>query len=246
MGEDYEKKLKTESSKPKKGGVMNIQGLNRQGSRMRYTGLRASIILFSLLFSFTMWGCSALFLVPVTLKEVKDYVSEREQSFSHPLRDVVASAGYSLKQLDFKMKRIEYLGNQGLIRAIAKEAEVTLHLYSVTSNLTRMKSKISTREGIRYFSTEEELFNKIRKVLAKDRLPRFRDAGKEMTPVYIKPDIKASVIAYLATGEKVDINGDYRNPEWNEIEIKSGVVGYIAANHVKPLPKEKKTASVDG
>jgi len=193
-----------------------------------------------------MWGCSALFLVPVTLKEVKDYVSEREQSFSHPLRDVVASAGYSLKQLDFKMKRIEYLGNQGLIRAIAKEAEVTLHLYSVTSNLTRMKSKISTREGIRYFSTEEELFNKIRKVLAKDRLPRFRDAGKEMTPVYIKPDIKASVIAYLATGEKVDINGDYRNPEWNEIEIKSGVVGYIAANHVKPLPKEKKTASVDG
>ncbi len=225
---------------------MNIQGLNRQGSRMRYTGLRASIILFSLLFSFTMWGCSALFLVPVTLKEVKDYVSEREQSFSHPLRDVVASAGYSLKQLDFKMKRIEYLGNQGLIRAIAKEAEVTLHLYSVTSNLTRMKSKISTREGIRYFSTEEELFNKIRKVLAKDRLPRFRDAGKEMTPVYIKPDIKASVIAYLATGEKVDINGDYRNPEWNEIEIKSGVVGYIAANHVKPLPKEKKTASVDG
>ena len=215
---------------------MKFQTSNQPRIRRRHTGLRASIILFCLLFSITMWGCSALFLVPVTLKEVKDYVSRKEQSFSHPLRDVMASAGYSLKQLDFKMKRIEYLGNQGLIRAVAKEAEVTIHLYSVTSNLTRMKSKISTREGIRYFSTEDELFNKIRKVLTNDRLPRFRDLGKEMTPVYIKPDIKSNVIAYLATGEKVDINGEYRNPVWNEIEIKSGVVGYIAANHIKPLP----------
>lgn len=193
-----------------------------------------------------MWGCSALFLVPVTLKEVKDYVSKREQSFSHPLRDVVVSAGYSLKQLDFKMKRIEYIGNKGLIQASAKQTEVAIHLYAVTANLTRMKSKISTKKGIRYFSTEEELFNQIRKVLANDRPPRFRDVGSEMTPVYIKPDIKSSVVAYLATGEKVDLNEAYRNLEWNEIAMKSGAIGYIAASHIKPLPKENKTAKVGG
>ena len=90
---------------------MNIQTYHR----------KTSILISSVLFLFSTWGCSALFLVPVTLKEVKDYVSERKQSFSNPLDEVLVSTGYSLKALDFELKRIEYVGSRGLIHASAKE-----------------------------------------------------------------------------------------------------------------------------
>jgi hypothetical protein len=187
----------------------------------------------------TLWGCSALFLVPVTLKEVKDYVSERKQSFSNTLDEVLFSAGYSLKALDFELKRIEYVGSRGLIQASAKNTAVHLNFDAVTPNLTRMRSKIITKNGIRYFSSEEELFNRIRAELAAENRQSFKKTGEGMTPVYLKQDIKSRVVAFFAPGEEVNISAEEHSEGWISVRLKSGGSGYIDKRYIVPLPKPK-------
>ncbi len=213
---------------------MNIQTYHR----------KTSILISSVLFLFSTWGCSALFLVPVTLKEVKDYVSERKQSFSNPLDEVLVSTGYSLKALDFELKRIEYVGSRGLIHASAKDTVVHLNFDAVTPNLTRMRSKINTRNGIRYFSSEDELFNQIRAELTAERKRSFKKIGEGMTPVYLKQDIKSKVVAFFASGEEVKISVEEHPNRWISVRLKSGGSGYIDKRHIAPLtkPKEKMTA----
>ena len=218
---------------------MNMQRLNRSGSRKRHSYRKASILVSCLLFSLTMWGCSALFLVPVTLKEVKDYVSERKQSFSNTLDEVLVSAGYSLKALDFELKRIEYVGSRGLIHASTKDTAVHLNFDAVTSNLTRMRSKIITKNGVRYFSSEEELFNQIREELTAKNRRSFMKIGDGMTPVYLKQDIKSKVVAFFAPGEEVKISAEEQPELWISVRLKSGGSGYIDKRHIAPLPKPK-------
>ena len=205
---------------------------------------RILILISCVLFLFSTWGCSALFLVPVTLKEVKDYVSERKQSFSEPLDEVLVSTGYSLKALDFELKRIEYVGSRGLIHASAKDTVVHLNFDAVTPNLTRMRSKITTRNGIRYFSSEDELFNQIRAELAAERKRSYKKIGEGMTEVYLKQDIKSKVVAFFAPGEEVKISVEEHPERWISVRLKSGGSGYIDKRHIAPLtkPKEKMTA----
>ena len=83
---------------------MNMQRLNRSGSRKRHSYRKASILVSCLLFSLTMWGCSALFLVPVTLKEVKDScINERYGRTSEFRCGDVESYAYA--QQDYHKKR---------------------------------------------------------------------------------------------------------------------------------------------
>jgi hypothetical protein len=184
-------------------------------------------------------------LVPVTLKEVKDYVSERKQSFSNTLDEVLVSAGYSLKALDFELKRIEYVGSRGLIHASAQDTAVHLNFDAVTPNLTRMRSKIITKNGVRYFSSEDELFNQIRAELTAKNRRSFIKIGEGMTPVYLKQDIKSRIVAFFAPGEEVKISAEEQPEQWISVRLKSGGSGYIDKRHIAPLPKSKEKMTAE-
>ena len=223
---------------------MNHTIIYRRIGRMRFylPHLKMPILGLIALVILTTQGCSPLFLIPVTVKEIRDYVKEQEQSYSYPLRRVVISAGHSLRELNFTLKRVEFPDDHGMISAVFNETTVALRFEAVTVNLTRMRSKITTENGARYFSSEKELFDQIRKTLAANNQPVLRDIGAGLTQVYFMPDMKSRIIAYLAAGEEVWINGKEFKKDWNEINLESGKIGHIPARHMKPAFKNK-TAS---
>ena len=58
--------------------------------------------------------------------------------------------------------------------------------------------------------------------------------------MYIAPDLKSPVIAYVAPGEEVKVNVKNTGSGWNEMLLESGGVGRIQARHVKPASEEKE------
>ena len=62
-------------------------------------------------------GCAAISVVPVTLKEVKDYAFGQQQSFGYPLEKVLKATVLELRQMEFTIKRIEAFNHKGLIFA---------------------------------------------------------------------------------------------------------------------------------
>ena len=169
---------------------------------------------------------------------------EQEESFSYPVRPVLVSAGYSLKQLNFDLKKVEFPGDRGLIKASAHNTRVTLHINSVTPNLTLMRSKITTTTGERYYSSEEELFNGIHRILNGEGKPSLRDVGAGMATVHLAPDMKSQVIAFIAQGEEVSIRDEAPHSDWQKIKLESGDIGYVSTKNIIPAKMKTKERKV--
>jgi len=205
---------------------------------MNVKKMSKAILLLVLLVGFA--GCAA---VPFTLKEVKDYVSTQEQSYSYPLRQVMLTAGSSLKQLNFTLTRMELLGESGMIRASCGNTKVHLRFDSVTPRLTRMQSKISEYEAMRYFSGEEELFNHVRSLLQEGHRTDLKKLTAKMVSIYLKPDKTSRVIAYIVPGEELMLPES--NGTWREMELESGGSGYIGAKYVVYVKAVEKKDEIE-
>lgn len=178
-------------------------------------------------------SCSPLLLIPVSVKEIKDYVLESEASFSEPVPAVLAGAGFSLKQLDFDLKRVELFADHGRIKAEAEDTAVYLQFDAVTPRLTRMRCKISTKKGLRYFSSEEELFKRIHTVLSEKPGPGLKDICRGMATAFIEPDIGSRVVAYFAREEEIAIDNDRQHPDWSRVMLGSGKTAYISKKNIE-------------
>ena len=180
-------------------------------------------------------GCMA---VPFTLKEVKDYVITQEQSYSYPLRKVMLAAGSALMQLNFKLTRMEIPGGRGMMAATCGDTRVYLKFDAITPHLTRMQSKITEKEGMRYFSGEKELFSHIRNLLDQGRLHGLNTLTAGMVPVYLSPETSSAVIAYIAPGEELmvpDVAG-----QWKSVTLETGAAGYIQASRLAAAKEKEK------
>jgi len=174
-----------------------------------------------------------LLLIPTSVKEIKDYVIKSEESFSEPIHAVVSGAGFSLKELDFELKQVELSSDRGWIRAEAGTASVTLEFDAITARLTRMRCKIDTKKGLRYFSSEEELFKRIHAAVSEKPNPAIQDICRSMTAAFIEADINSRAIAYFARGEEISIEDDQEHSGWGRVTLNSGGTAYIPKKNIE-------------
>lgn len=208
--------------------------------KRRSSSLRKVKIAVLLLFFLSSLGCSGLILDngPTTLGEIIKYIQGDEQSFAYPLSQVVIASVASLNNLNFTLSRIELAGDRDLIHADWNETRVIMRFDEVTPKLTRLRIKMSSKEGYRRFSSEKELFNHIRDFLEQGTKPDLRTLTAKMTPVYLEPDSKSRVIAYIAPGVEVAVVENKH--EWTGISLVSGGTGYMWTRYVTPKRDKKE------
>ncbi len=196
--------------------------------------LKIRFILFScylIIFVFIVSGCSALSLIPLTLQEIKLYVVGQRESFSYPLDRVMAAAIYSLQLSGFTICRVEHFSQKGLVNASWKNATVELLMVPVTPSLTKVTSKIQKDAGFREYSSEEEVFESMRKSLEEDRVFGWSQLTRGMSPVHFSPNNDSVVIGYLGPGEETEIMK--QQGQWFEIEMMDDHSGFIALKYLK-------------
>lgn len=196
---------------------------------------RIRFILFSchlIICIFFVSGCSALSLIPLTLQEIKLYVVGQRESFSYPLDRVMKAAIYSLQLSGFTIVRVEHFNQKGLINASWKNATVELLMVlPVTPNLTKVTSKIQKDAGFREYSSEEEVFESMRKSLEDERGFDWSQLTRGMSPVHFSPNNDSVVIGYLGPGEETEIMKQHG--KWFEIEMMDDHSGFIGLNYLK-------------
>jgi hypothetical protein len=180
---------------------------------------------------FFVFGCSALSLIPLTLQEIKLYVFGQQESFSYPIDKVMASAIYSLKLSGFTVFRVEHFNGKGLINASWKNATVELLMEPVTPKLTKVINKIQMDAGFREYSSEEEVFESMRKTLEEERVFDWSQLTRGMSPVHFSPNDDSVVIGYLGPGEETEIMK--QQGKWFEIEMMDDHSGFVGLNYLK-------------
>jgi len=186
---------------------------------------------------FCYFSACALSAIPLTLKEVKTYVSGQEQSFSRPLAQVAIATVYGLKKTGFRIDRIEYFDQKCLIYADWQDASVKLVLETVTPKMTEISSKICSGRGSREYSCEGALFDEVREILQQEQHPSWKELTADMVYVHALPDENSPVIAYLRSGAKaefVESQGD-----WGKIALMDRAAGYIALKYLLPVSEQK-------
>lgn len=179
----------------------------------------------------TLPACSVLTVVPVTIKEVKDYVVGRDQSFSRPLDQVLKSAIHNLRKMGFAISRIESFNQKGLVQADWDMTSVKLCMETITPKLTKVIVKVKSDTTSREYSSEDELFANMRETLKEEKEIDWKDLRKGMVTVHLKPDNRSPVIAYLAPGALTDV---IRNEgKWVKIELMDNCTGYIANRYLE-------------
>jgi len=110
-----------------------------------------------LLFLLAVNGCTAFSVIPITLKEVKDYALGQQRSFGYPLDQVIKASAYELRLKDFSIKRIEKVNQKGFIIAKWKDTTIRMTFESITPKLTKANTKIFGQNSAREFSSESML-----------------------------------------------------------------------------------------
>ncbi len=199
-----------------------------------------------LLIAYILSGCSVYTALPVTLQELKHYVVEQEESYPQPLRPVVQAAVCSLRQLEFKVKRIEISDNQAYIAAFWGETRVRLEFIAVTPTLTRIESRMFKESAWRDFASEKELFSSVRRALDGEsgELCRWQRAVRGMVPLFYHPESGASIVAYLAPGFSISVSeAKSLPPRWAAISLELGGFAYLDKNcySLKPVVMKSQT-----
>lgn len=190
-------------------------------------GCFAALFFLSLLLS----GCAVLTAVPVTIKEVKEYVVGRDQSFSCPLDQVLKSAAHNLSKMGFTISRIESFNKKGLIQADWQMNSVKLSMETITPKLTKVIVKVKRNNSSREYSSEDELFANIRETLKEEKEIDWEGLIKGMVTVHLKPDKASPVIAYLAPGALTDVID--QEGKWVKIGLMDNCTGFIANKHLE-------------
>jgi hypothetical protein len=190
-------------------------------------GYFAALFFLSLLLS----GCAVLTAVPVTIKEVKEYVVGRDQSFSCPLDQVLKSAAHNLSKMGFTISRIESFNKKGLIQADWQMNSVKLSMETITPKLTKVIVKVKRNNSSREYSSEDELFANIRETLKEEKKIDWEGLIKGMVTVHLKPDKASPVIAYLAPGALTDVID--QEGKWVKIGLMDNCTGFIANKHLE-------------
>ena len=201
------------------------------GDRRKGVGLIIALVL-ALLFTS---GCSYYSAVPLTLKEVKDYVIEKEESVSFPLRTAVVHSVRAMKSLDFEPSRIEMSGEKGMAKGACGSLKIELNFDSITPSLTRIRARIVDSGSRRRFSAEDAFFGAVKEGLSGKTGIDMREMTRGLTPVYFKADSKTPTVAYIGHGERIAIVES--RDEWTEIALVSAGSGYVMTKNIDPLPE---------
>lgn len=175
-------------------------------------------------------GCTLWSAVPVTLKEVKDYVVGQEQSFSHPLNRVLAATVFCLKKSGFTAVRIEHFNNKGLVRGDWGEASVKLTMEAITPGMTKVSSKVHRGEASREFSSETEIFTQTRRTLSSQTTLHWDKLVYGMVTVHAEPQESSPVIAYLGFGATASVISE--SDGWSRIALMDQGAGYVLSRHL--------------
>ncbi len=176
-------------------------------------------------------GCSSLSLIPVTLKEAKDFAFGQDQSFSYPLSKVLPAMAGSLANAGFQLERIEYFNEAGHIEARWRQTVVAVELVSITPMATKAKGRISSDSISREYSLEETIFENAENALKADQASELNTLVKGMSKVHMGPEANSPVVAYLAQGASVKVVGE--DGPWLEISLQNGYSGYIRESQVQ-------------
>jgi hypothetical protein len=183
-----------------------------------------------LLFFLILSGCAVLTAVPVTIKEVKDYVVGRDQSFSFPLDQVLKSSVQNLRKMGFTISRIESFNQKGLVQADWEMTSVKLSMETITPKLTKVIVKVKSDNTSREYSSEDELFANIRETLKEEKEIDWKGLVKGMITVHLKPDKSSPVVAYLAPGTLADVFD--QEGSWVKIGLMDNCTGFIDNKHL--------------
>lgn len=194
--------------------------------KLRPAAFTALVVLLLLLS-----GCAVLTAVPVTIKEVKDYVMGRDQSFSYPIDQVLKSTIYNLRQMGFTISRIESFNQKGLIQADWKKTSVKLSMETITPKLAKVLCKVKRDNSSREYSSEDELFANVRETLKQGKEIDWEGLIKGMVTVHLKPDKNSPVIAYLAPGALADVIN--QEGKWFKIGLMDNCTGFIVHKHLE-------------
>ena len=203
---------------------------NYQERKSVLTALQIIVLLF-----FIIPGCTYYSAVPLTMKEVKDYVIEKEESLSCTLELLAANSVDVMKRIHFEPSRIEMGGDRGLVTGSCKSMTVELRFDSITPTLTKMRGKIMDSNDVRQFSIENAFFENVKKAVSMKRRLKMQELARGMTPVFLKADRGSTAIAYISEGERVDIIE--QGEEWTEIGLVAVGRGYILSDRIDPLPE---------
>jgi hypothetical protein len=183
------------------------------------------------LLSLILSGCAVLTAVPITIKEVKDYVVGRDQSFSCPLDQVLKSSVHNLRKMGFTILRIESFNQKGLVQADWQMTSVKLSMETITPKLTKVIVKVKSDNTSREYSSEDELFTNIRETLKEEREIEWKGLTKGMVTVHLKPDKNSPVIAYLAPGALTNVIA--QEGTWAKIGLMDNCTGFIDNKHLE-------------
>ncbi len=178
-----------------------------------------------------MWGCTTMSAIPVTLKEVKDYVVGQQESFPYPLNRVLWAAAQSLSETNFTLNRVEYFNQKALLQSEWQKTAVALSFEAITPSLTKMTSKLKRGDATREFATERALFKHSREILEKNRSMRWEDLVKGMAAIHMSPENHSPVIGYIRPGENVAVLDKVNS--WSKVDLMDGHTGYMRI--VSPL-----------
>jgi len=206
--------------------------------------MRRSINIIFIIAAFgILYGCTALSVIPVTLKEVKTYVVGQQKSFAYPLDKVMSTSANTLREMEFVILRVENFNEKGFIHAKWNDVDAELYLETVTPKLTKVKNKIRKNKKSREYSTEEVLFQSIHNALDQNEPTNLSEITDGMIHVHTSPDSKSPVIAYLGTGEDVEFVEEVGN--WARIGLMDSYAGFAESKYFynKPKPVNDKGPS---
>jgi hypothetical protein len=167
--------------------------------------------------------------VPVTLKEVKNYIVGQQKSFAHPLDKVMVTSANTLREMEFVILRIETFNQKGFIHAKWQDVDAELYLETVTPKLTKVKNKIRGRKKSREYSTEEVFFQSVNTALNQNEATNLNEITDGMIRVHISPENNSPVIAYLGTGEDVEFVEEVG--VWSRIGLMDEYAGFAESKY---------------
>ena len=188
-------------------------------------------ICFTIILFLYLTGCSPLTMVPVTLKEVKDYVAGQTESFSYPIDQVLSSAIMVLKKTGFEIRIIQHFNDKGLIEAQWKDTKAIFTLNQVTPLLTKVVSKVQSEGNSREHSSEKELFEQTKKILEDGQTIGWKKLAEGMVPVLHEFENDSPVLGYLGNGTTIKISKV--NETWGTISLLDGVKGYVLLKYLQ-------------
>jgi len=175
-------------------------------------------------------GCSPFSAASTIFSQAKPYVVSQKQSFSHPLNKVMAASADCLRDTGFDVARVEHFNEKGLILGRWKDISVRLSMEAITPGMTKVAGKIHSSSSFREFSSETEIFTRVRSILERKEPLNWRELVSGMVAVHASPDEKSPVIAYFGPGANADVI--IEEGDWGMIALMDNSAGYIPTIHI--------------